>query len=40
VSLLGRHLAGGLDPVKLARNIGMDPPDPWQIRVLRDPAPR
>ncbi|HVC41849.1 MAG TPA: terminase family protein [Candidatus Saccharimonadales bacterium] len=40
MSRLGRHLAGGLDPVKLARNIGMEPPDPWQIRVLRDPAPR
>jgi hypothetical protein len=34
VSVLGRHVAGGLDPVRLAKRIGMDC-DPWQKDVLR-----
>ena len=39
MSRLLRHLAGGLDPVILARNIGMEC-DAWQAEVLRRPAPR
>ncbi|HUY56623.1 MAG TPA: terminase family protein [Candidatus Micrarchaeaceae archaeon] len=39
MSRLLRHLAGGLDPVILARNIGMEC-DPWQAKVLRDPHKR
>jgi hypothetical protein len=35
----GRFLGGGLDPVILARNIGMDC-DPWQRDVLRKPHQR
>ena len=35
----GLHVAGGLDPVKLARRIGLEP-DPWQTRVLREPHHR
>jgi hypothetical protein len=39
MSRFGRFLGGGLDPVKLARNIGMDC-DPWQADVLRKPHQR
>jgi hypothetical protein len=39
VSRLGQHLAGGLDPVRLAKRIGMDC-DPWQKDVLRNPHQR
>jgi hypothetical protein len=39
VSRLFRHLAGGFDPVKLARNIGMEC-DPWQAQILRRPHQR
>lgn len=35
----GLHLAGGLDPVKLAARIGLDA-DAWQARVLREPHQR
>jgi len=35
----GLHLAGALDPVQLARRIGLVP-DPWQARVLREPHRR
>jgi hypothetical protein len=40
VSRLAQHLAGGLDPVRLAKRIGMDPMDPWQREVLRNPHQR
>lgn len=33
------YLAGGLDPVALMRQVGMQP-DPWQARVLRSNAMR
>ena len=33
------HLAGGLDPVRLARQLGIEP-DPWQRDLLRSNAPR
>jgi Helicase len=36
---VGSHLVGGLDPVNLAAQIGMDC-DPWQARVLREPHQR
>ena len=36
---LGSDLATGLDPVVLARRLGMEPDD-WQARVLRSLAPR
>ena len=39
MSRLGQHLAGGLDPVRLAAKIGMDC-DPWQSEVLRNPHQR
>lgn len=39
MSRFGRFLGGGLDPVKLATNIGMDC-DPWQAQVLRKPHQR
>ncbi len=39
MSRLGRFLSGGLDPVRLARNIGMEC-DAWQARVLRSPHQR
>ena len=39
MSRLAQFLAGGLDPVKLARNIGMEP-DRWQADVLRNPHSR
>jgi hypothetical protein len=39
MSKLGRFIAGGLDPVKLAAIIGMDC-DPWQAEVLRNPHQR
>ncbi len=39
MSVLGRHMAGGLDPVRLARRIGMEC-DSWQRDVLRDPHQR
>ena len=32
---LGADLARCLDPVQLARAVGMDPPDEWQARALR-----
>jgi len=34
---LARDLACSLDPVQLARQLGLEP-DPWQARVLRSPA--
>jgi hypothetical protein len=39
VSRLARHVASGLDPVKLARALGLEC-DPWQARVLREPKAR
>ena len=36
---LSQHLAGALDPVRLAAQIGLTP-DPWQARVLREPHHR
>jgi len=36
---LWRHIAGGLDPTKLAAQLGMEC-DPWQRQVLRSNAPR
>ena len=39
MSRLSLHLSGALDPVALARRIGMIA-DPWQAKVLRDPADR
>ena len=40
MSRLREFLAGGLDPVKLARNIGMEECDAWQAQVLRKPHQR
>lgn len=37
--LLADDLAAALDPVRLARRMGLEP-DPWQARVLRSRAPR
>jgi hypothetical protein len=39
MSRLAQHIAGGLDPVRLAARIGMDP-DPWQTDVLRSATER
>lgn len=39
MSKLTAWLAGGLDPVRLARDLKMTP-DPWQKAVLRSTAPR
>jgi hypothetical protein len=36
---LSQDLAFALDPVLVAREMGLDP-DPWQARFLRSPAPR
>lgn len=36
---LTRHVSGGLDPVVLARRIGLEA-DEWQQEVLRSPHPR
>jgi hypothetical protein len=36
---LSRDLAFGLDPARVAQELGLDP-DPWQERFLRSPAPR
>jgi hypothetical protein len=36
---ISSHLASGLDPVRLARQLGMEPDD-WQGQLLRSPAPR
>ncbi|MHB8611197.1 MAG: terminase large subunit domain-containing protein [Candidatus Dormibacteraceae bacterium] len=35
----GLHISGGLDPVNLAAQIGLNP-DPWQAQVLREPHQR
>jgi hypothetical protein len=37
--VIAADLAAGLDPVVLARRVGLDP-DPWQRDVLRSTAPR
>ena len=37
--MIATDLAAGLDPVVLARRVGLDP-DPWQADVLRSAAPR
>jgi hypothetical protein len=39
MATLADHLAAGLDPVLLARRLGMEPDD-WQCRVLRSQALR
>jgi len=39
MSRLSQHVAGALDPVRLAARIGMDC-DPWQRDVLRNPHQR
>ncbi len=39
VTGLGKDLALGLDPVLLARAVGISP-DPWQIKLLRSTSPR
>ena len=39
MSRIGQHIAGALDPVVLARAIGMEC-DPWQADVLRNPHRR
>lgn len=39
MSRLASDLARALDPVQLARGVGMEP-DPWQAKVLRAEAPR
>lgn len=39
MSRLSQHLAGALDPVRLAGRIGMEP-DAWQRQVLRTPHQR
>jgi hypothetical protein len=39
VAELADHLALALDPVELARRVGIEP-DPWQADVLRSGAPR
>lgn len=38
-SKLAADLAAALDPVQLARRVGMEP-DPWQVDVLRSDHPR
>lgn len=37
--MIAADLAAGLDPVVLARRVGLDP-DPWQADVLRSASPR
>lgn len=34
-----QHVATALDPVLLARRVGIEP-EPWQVRLLRSTAPR